>query len=63
MYTNIVKIQKSVSVNQAKGIFGFTDSHNIGQVAFAAIQAAPSFPSSFPYASFSEIAFFQSFSF
>jgi tryptophanyl-tRNA synthetase len=36
-------------VNQAKGIFGFTDSHNIGQIAFAAIQAAPSFPSAFPY--------------
>jgi len=43
------KFKKSVNVNQAKSIFGFTDSHNIGQVAFAAIQAAPSFPTSFPH--------------
>jgi len=49
MYPNIVKIQKCVTVNQAKGIFGFTDSMNIGQMAFAAIQAAPSFPTSFPH--------------
>jgi tryptophanyl-tRNA synthetase len=49
MYQNIVKIQKCVTVNQAKGIFGFTDSHNIGQMSFAAIQAAPSFASSFPH--------------
>jgi len=49
MYPIIVKIQNSVTVNQAKGIFGFTDSHNIGQISFTAIQAAPSFPSSFPH--------------
>jgi tryptophanyl-tRNA synthetase len=48
MYRNIVRIQKSVTANQAKGIFGFTDSHNIGQFSFAAIQAAPSFATSFP---------------
>lgn len=49
MYPNIVKIQKCVTVNQAKGIFGFTDSYNIGQVSFAAIQAAPAFSTSFPH--------------
>jgi tryptophanyl-tRNA synthetase len=49
MYPNIVKIQRSVTVNQAKGIFGFKDEHNIGQMSFAAIQAAPSFPTSFPH--------------
>jgi tryptophanyl-tRNA synthetase len=49
MYHNVVKIQKSVNVNQAKSIFGFTDQHNIGQLAFAAIQAAPAFPTSFPH--------------
>jgi len=49
MYPNVVKIQRSVTVSQAKGIFGFTDSHNIGQVSFAAIQAAPSFSTSFPH--------------
>lgn len=49
LYRNVCRIQKAVTANQAKGIFGFTDSHNIGQFAFAAIQAAPSFPSSFPH--------------
>lgn len=48
MYRNIVRIQKAVTANQAKGIFGFTDSHNVGQFSFAAIQAAPSFATSFP---------------
>ena len=49
MYRNVVRIQKAVTASQAKGAFGFTDSHNIGQFSFAAIQAAPSFPSSFPH--------------
>jgi len=49
MYRNVVKIQRKVTANQAKGIFGFTDSHNVGQFSFAAIQAAPSFPNSFPH--------------
>jgi len=48
MYPNIVRIWKAVSYNQAKGAFGFDGSSNIGQVAYSAIQAAPSFPSSFP---------------
>jgi tryptophanyl-tRNA synthetase len=49
MYPNIVKIQKAVTANQAKGIFGFTDSDSIGKYAFPAIQAAPSFANSFPH--------------
>jgi tryptophanyl-tRNA synthetase len=49
MYPNIVKIQKCVTGNQARGIFGFTDSDNIGKFAFPAIQAAPSFSNSFPH--------------
>lgn len=49
MYPNIVKIQKAVTYNQVKGIFGFDDSVNIGKHAFPAVQAAPSFPSSFPH--------------
>lgn len=47
-YKNIVKIQKHVTFNQVKGIFGFTDSDCIGKISFPAIQAAPSFSSSFP---------------
>jgi len=49
MYPNILKIEKAVTYNQVKGIFGFDDSANIGKVAFPAVQAAPSFPSSFPH--------------
>uniref|UniRef100_A0A673JYX3 Tryptophan--tRNA ligase, cytoplasmic n=1 Tax=Sinocyclocheilus rhinocerous TaxID=307959 RepID=A0A673JYX3_9TELE len=47
-YRNVVKVQKHVTFNQVKGIFGFTDSDCIGKVSFPAIQAAPSFSSSFP---------------
>uniref|UniRef100_A0A8C4DCC0 Tryptophan--tRNA ligase, cytoplasmic n=1 Tax=Dicentrarchus labrax TaxID=13489 RepID=A0A8C4DCC0_DICLA len=45
---NVVKIQKHVTFNQVKGIFGFTDSDCIGKISFPAIQAAPSFSNSFP---------------
>lgn len=48
MYPNILRIQKAVTYNQVRGIFGFDDSCNIGKHAFPAVQAAPSFPSSFP---------------
>ncbi|XP_060789504.1 tryptophan--tRNA ligase, cytoplasmic [Neoarius graeffei] len=47
-YGNVLKIQKHVTFNQVKGIFGFTDSDCIGKVSFPATQAAPSFSSSFP---------------
>lgn len=48
MYPIILQIQKLVTFNQVRGCFGFTDSHYIGQIAFPAVQAAPSFPASFP---------------
>jgi len=48
MYPNIVRIWKAVTVNQVNGVFGFDSSANIGKTAFPAIQAAPSFGSSFP---------------
>jgi len=48
-YQNVVRIQKCVTYNQVKGIFGFDDSCPIGKIAFPAVQAAPSFPSSFPF--------------
>ena len=48
MYGNVLRIQKSVTTNQARGIFGFSGETNIGKVAFPAVQAAPSFSSSFP---------------
>lgn len=48
-YENTVKVQRSVTFNQVKGIFGFGDSDCIGKIAFPAVQAAPSFSSSFPF--------------
>lgn len=48
MYRNILSIQKAVTHNQVKGIFGFTGSDCIGKQSFPATQAAPSFPSTFP---------------
>jgi tryptophanyl-tRNA synthetase len=49
MYPNICKIQRKVNVNSIKNIFGFTDSDHSGKYAFPAIQAAPSFSTSFPH--------------
>lgn len=48
-YRNIARIQRSVSMNQVRGIFGFTSDDYIGKIGFPAIQAAPSFPDSFPH--------------
>mmetsp|Transcript_71018 Transcript_71018/g.154361 ORF Transcript_71018/g.154361 Transcript_71018/m.154361 type:complete len:653 (+) Transcript_71018:143-2101(+) len=47
MYPNIVRTWKAVTYNTARGAFGFQGDSNIGQSAFPAIQAVPSFPSSF----------------
>ncbi|KAJ1633480.1 tryptophanyl-tRNA synthetase, cytoplasmic [Pavlovales sp. CCMP2436] len=49
MYPNIVRIQKLTTYSTVKAIFGFSDSDNIGKHAFPAIQAAPSFSSSFTH--------------
>jgi tryptophanyl-tRNA synthetase len=48
MYPNIVRLWKACTVNQVNGCFGFDGSSNAGKVAFPAIQAAPSFATSFP---------------
>lgn len=47
-YRNMLRVQKNVTFNQVKGIFGFGDSDCIGKISFPATQAAPSFSSSFP---------------
>lgn len=49
MYQNMIRIQKCVTFNQVKGIFGFGDSDPIGKIAFPAAQAAPCFSSTFPF--------------
>jgi tryptophanyl-tRNA synthetase len=48
MYPNILRICKAVTTNTVNNIFGFDGSANIGKIAFPAVQAAPSFASSFP---------------
>lgn len=48
MYPNILAVQKHVTYNQVRGIFGFSGTDNIGKSAFPAVQAAPSFCSTFP---------------
>lgn len=48
MYPNICRIQKKITYNQSRAVFGFQGSDNVGKSAFPAIQAAPSFSSSFP---------------
>jgi len=47
-YRNVLKIQKCVTCNQARAIFGFSGSDNIGMYGFPAVQAAPSFSTTFP---------------
>lgn len=48
LYPVILEIQKKVTYNQVRGLFGFVESDNIGKSAFPAVQAAPSFPTAFP---------------
>ena len=47
-YKTVCRIWKCVTLNQARGIFGFDDSSCIGKIGFPAIQAATAFSSSFP---------------
>ena len=47
-YMNILRAQKCVTMNQARGIFGFSDSDCIGKISFPAVQAVPAFSTTFP---------------
>lgn len=47
-YKNVIQIQRLVTYNQVKAIFGFSDSDSIGKIAFPAVQAAPCFSTCFP---------------
>lgn len=49
MYPNVVRMQKHITYNQIKGIFGLDGSENSGKVAYPAIQAVPCMPSTFPH--------------
>lgn len=48
LYPNVVRIQRSVTATTAQRIFGFRSEDCIGKYAFPAVQAAPSFSTSFP---------------
>lgn len=48
LYPNVLRIQRMTTYNQAKAIFGFADSDNIGKHGFPAVQAAPALSTSFP---------------
>lgn len=47
LYPTILKIQKLTTYNQARAIFGFTMSDNIGKSSFPAVQASPAFSEAF----------------
>jgi len=49
LYPNVLRIERCVTSNQVKGIFGFGENENIGKYSFPAVQAAPSFSTSFPF--------------
>ncbi|TVU49937.1 hypothetical protein EJB05_01282 [Eragrostis curvula] len=48
-FENMARIARCVTYNKAVGIFGFSPEDHIGKVSFPPVQAAPSFPSSFPH--------------
>ncbi|GAA6024807.1 hypothetical protein JCM11491_005614 [Sporobolomyces phaffii] len=47
-YRNVVKISRLITARQSQQTFGFKLDDNVGKWHFVAIQAAPSFSSSFP---------------
>ncbi|CAH8608754.1 unnamed protein product [Dicrocoelium dendriticum] len=47
-YRTVCQIQRLVTFNQVRGLFGFTESDSIGKVAFPAVEAAPCFAQAFP---------------
>ena len=49
MYSTVLRVQRKVTGSTVRAVFGFENSHNIGQFAFPAIQAAPAFASAFPH--------------
>ncbi|XP_075146846.1 tryptophan--tRNA ligase, cytoplasmic-like [Haematobia irritans] len=48
-YQNIVRMQKCVTFNEIKDIFGMCESYAVGKIAFPIIQAAPALSSTFPF--------------
>lgn len=49
LYPNVIRVQKAVTLNQMKGVFGFNDSDPVGKYAYPPVQSVPSFCNSFPH--------------
>lgn len=49
LYPTVCKIEKTLTANQVRAIFGFNNSDNVGKYMYPAVQAAPSFSSVFPH--------------
>ena len=49
LYPNVLKVQKHITLNQMQGIFGFSESDNVGKYAFPPVQAVPCFSNCFPH--------------
>ncbi|KAM0754080.1 Tryptophanyl-tRNA synthetase [Meredithblackwellia eburnea MCA 4105] len=47
-YRNVVRISRLITARQSQQTFGFDLGDNVGKWHFVAVQAAPSFPNSFP---------------
>jgi len=48
-YQNCIEFARHVTFSHARNTFGFSNDSNIGQIGFPPVQAAPSFPDSFPH--------------
>lgn len=48
MYPNILKMQRSININQLKAMFGLSDSDQVGLFSFPINQAVPALSSTFP---------------
>lgn len=48
-YKNCIEFARNVTFSHARNTFGFSNDSNIGQIGFPPVQAAPSFPDSFPH--------------
>ncbi|KAL1216440.1 Tryptophan--tRNA ligase, cytoplasmic [Cardamine amara subsp. amara] len=48
-YENVVQVGNCITLNKAKGIFGFSGEDHIAKISFPPVQAAPSFSSSFQH--------------
>lgn len=49
LYSTVLEIHKKTTLNQSMNVFGFTNSDNIGKIAYPSFQIAPCFSQCFPH--------------